>query len=117
MPSDGGGGSPESPVSSACFCSRYRRLRSVTPRSLRGVRAHAAGALERLEEQAALDLAQHVVEVAPVLGQLDEGGGGLRAAAPRDLARQVAEADVGPVASATARSMMFSSSRTLPGKA
>ena len=39
--------------------------------------AHAAGALERLEDEAALDLAEHRVELAPLGGSCASSGAGL----------------------------------------
>src|SRR5205823_5195334 len=57
---------------------------------LRRVRADAARALERLQDETPLDLAEHVVERATLLRQDDERGRRLRCRAAH-LGRQVAE--------------------------
>ena len=81
------------------------------------LRAHAARPLERLEDEPALDLAEHLVEVAALLREADERRRGLGGGARRPRGGRSPRPIVGPVASATARSMTFSSSRTLPGNA
>ncbi len=62
----------------------------MTPSSFAAL-LHSSGALERLDQQAPLDLVQDRVEIAAVLRQRQKArGGGARL--PRELSRQVAEA-------------------------
>ena len=51
----------------------------MTPEELGSARADAARALEGLDDEPPLDLAQHVVELTAVLGQAHEGRRRLRA--------------------------------------
>ena len=85
------------------------------PSELRGALLHAARALQRTEQQAALVVGDEIVEIDVALRK-PRRPAALRPAGARWAAAPRASIH-SPRESATARSMTFSSSRTLPGQA
>ena len=89
--------------------------RRLDVQQLRGALLHAAGGLERRLDQPLLEVGDHVLE-RDALGRHDELRH-LEALAAADVVRDQVGVDLRvPVDSTTARSMTFSSSRTLPGQ-